>query len=305
MTDTIEPGKQDERFAKILGNILVLSANESLVAAQMEVFSYFSPMPASLPLLSDGILESKLDKLSASMGGPPKLILVKDGDAPPHYDTYIEAAISESIDVFMRARASVCRTHLYMIGSSTLKNHPETMNLPEDQNIQPIIISQTEDLFWEHAETSFIRLASFWDRIGQILDFVFFNIRQYERDGFSAVLDRIYCNHLPMSTRLSSSDSWVRLRKFQTNEQPEGLKWLLRRRNLLIHSLHLHAGAGISSGNQIFSSAYNHLDEAIRNKLLQGSSENELKQLHLHLRTAALLLPDVIEVALIGSENRK
>src|SRR5436309_2824474 len=53
-----------ERFATVLGNILVLSANESLVAAQMEAVSFFSPMPASLPLSDDSPLESKLGQLS-------------------------------------------------------------------------------------------------------------------------------------------------------------------------------------------------------------------------------------------------
>jgi len=73
----------------------------------------------------------------------------------------------------------------------------------------------------------------------------------------------------------------------------------------LVHSLHLHSGASETSDNPIFSSAYNHLDEAIRNKLRQGSPEEELQQLHLHLNTAASLFHDVIEVALLGSENNK
>src|SRR5437867_8860654 len=60
MTTDVDADDDAERLATVLGNILVLSANESLVAAQMEAFSFFSPMPASLPLSDDSPLESNL-----------------------------------------------------------------------------------------------------------------------------------------------------------------------------------------------------------------------------------------------------
>jgi len=290
-------------LATVLGNVLMLSANESLVMAQLEGRSYFSPMPASLALGDDSPLDKTLARLSAALGGPPRLILVREDGEQPRFDTYADAAIGESVNAFMRARTSICRTHLYLIGSALLTRHPETMHLPDDPNIRRILVTQVEQRFWEHAETSYIRLASFWDRLGQILDFAFFNIRQYERDGFSAVLDRIRSNVEPMKPTIRDSLAWRRLRRYQTSEQKDGLKWLLSRRNLVVHSLHLGAIPEDKPPNPIFISAYNHLEETARTKLRPGTQEEELNHLHEHLRAAATLLPDAIEVALIGASG--
>lgn len=269
--------------------------------AQLEAFSYFSPMPASLPLGTGGPLEDMLDKLSEALGGPPRLILIPEGKERPRFDTYTTAAIDESINAFMRARTSVRRTHLYLIGNALLKQYPEFMNLPDDPNIRRIVIEETGERYWEHAETSYVRLASYWDRLGQILDFSFFNVRQFERDGFPAVLDRIRSNFLPMSSVIRESPAWGRLWRFQNSEQNDGLKWLSRRRNLLVHSLHLGPRAGDDPENPIFLSAYNHLEETVRAKLRPGTAKEELTNLHSQLDAAASLFPDAVEVALIGT----
>ena len=101
-----------ENLAKILGNVLTLSVNETLVLAQLEAFSFFSPMPPPIPMTKGSPLEQKLGDLSEALGGPPKIVFVKDGAEPPQFDTYVDAAIGEVVDTFMRARMSVCRTHL-------------------------------------------------------------------------------------------------------------------------------------------------------------------------------------------------
>jgi hypothetical protein len=119
------------------------------------------------------------------------------------------------------------------------------------------------EMFWEHAEASYLRLASFWDRIGQLLDFVFFNIRQYERDGFSAVLSRIRSNYVPLFLDLDFSGPWNNLWNYQKSENVDGLGWLIRRRNLLVHSLHLGPIEVGEKENAIFALAFNHLDETI------------------------------------------
>jgi hypothetical protein len=300
-THDSEEDPEPETWAQVLGNVLMQSVNESLLMAQLEAFDLFSPMPASLPVGDDSPLDGKLHELSATLGGAPRLIVIEDGEPKPQYDTYVAAAIQEGVNAFMRARTSVCRTQIYLIGSALIRREPDLMNLPDDPNIRRILIDETENRFWEHVETTYFRLASFWDRIGQILDFAFFNIRQYERDGFSAVVDRIRTNFIPMSSSLRDSPAWERLRKFQCSEQNDGLKWLVRRRNLLIHSLHLRPAANDEPDNPIFMSAYNHLEEAIRIKLRAGTPEQELNYLHQHLQAAAALFPDAVDVAVIGA----
>ena len=275
------------------------SVNEGLVLAQLEAFEFFKPMPSPIPLGEGTLLETKLDELSATLGGSARTLIAKEGDDPARYDTYVDAAIGEIVSAFMRARTSVCRTHLYFIGSSLIELHPECMNLPEDANVRRSLTGPVEASFLEHAETSCIRLASFWDRMGQLLDFIFFNIRQFERDGFPSVLDRIKINILPISPALRNSQSWARIRKYQTSEETGGLKWLVRRRNLLVHSLHLSPMREIQE-DQIFASAYNHLEESVKEKLRPGDKEWELNQMHEHLNAAASLFLDNVELALLG-----
>src|SRR5208337_594620 len=123
----------------------------------------------SSDLTKGSVLKTNLRDLSIALGGPPKLIFVKNGEPRPRFDTYADAAITEAIDAFMLARSSICRTHMYLIGSGIIKQHPEVVNWPDDPEIRRIFVSNVEGYFWEHAETSYIRLASFWDRVGQLL----------------------------------------------------------------------------------------------------------------------------------------
>src|SRR5208282_3944766 len=133
--------------------------------------------------------------------------------------------------------------------------------------------------------------------------FAFFNIRQYEHDGFYAVMERISKNFIAMNQTNVRSATWARLRKFQASGQPDGLQWLLSRRNLLVHSLHLRRPRENEPDNPIFTSAYNHLEQAVRNKLRQGTAEEEVSLLHQHLSAAATLFPDAVEVALTESPS--
>jgi hypothetical protein len=192
----------------------------------------------------------------------------------------------------------VLRARIYLVGAEFIRGYPETVNLPPTEALREAIIDDIADRFWEHAETSFIRLASYWDRIGQILDFAFFNVRQYERDGFASVITRIARNAAVVSEPLRTSPSWARLQAFVRSQQPDGLDWLLRRRNLVIHSLHL-APASAKREDPIFRSAYNHLDVAAREKLRVGTPAEELSILHAHVAAAVELFSDIVNVALL------
>jgi hypothetical protein len=147
-----------------------------------------------------------------------------------------------------------------------------------------------------------MRLAAYWDRVGQILDFAFFRIRQYERDGFSAVMDRIQNNWATFDHKLRDSKSWQSLRAYQTSEQVDGLKWLLRRRNLLVHSLSLRP-IEPDEIDPIFESAFNHIDAAIKRKLAPGNMQEELGYLHTHLSIATKLFTDILSISEYASKN--
>lgn len=125
------------------------------------------------------------------------------------------------------------------------------------------------------------------------MDFAFFAIRQYERDGFSAVVDRIRANTLRMQPLLETSVAWRAIWAYKKSEREDGLQWLLSRRNLLVHSLHLRPMSD-SQDDEIFESAFNHLDVRLRRDLAPGEPEKEIQRLHVHLGHAAELLPRVL-----------
>jgi hypothetical protein len=85
-----------------------------------------------------------------------------------------------------------------MAGSSLLAEQPSAMGLPDNPDAAALFIKQARSAFWEHAGAAYIRLYSFWDRVGQVLDFAFFNIRKFDQNGFTAVMDRVHSNVVPI-----------------------------------------------------------------------------------------------------------
>jgi len=295
MTTPTAEDKHFERYASVIGDTLTHAANESLVLARLEEF--FDPKPVRLGASSETAeaLNEDIERTISAYGGPPRLIIHMHGDPKPRYDTYLAAAINETLRMFDRCRATICRAQMSMISAHLLKSNPEYLRLPEGAKFHSHILECTSSMFWEHAETAFIRLAGYWDRVGQVLDFVFFSIRQYERDGFSAVLDRIRSNTLLMHPDLEGSDAWKALWKYKNSQQPDGLQWLLSRRNLLVHSLHLRA-APTAEDEELYESAFNHLDVRLREKLSIGTPEEEIQKLHAHLEAAASLFPQMLSL---------
>ncbi len=293
MADTDDDAQ--EKLASVLGDAMAYVTNEVLLLGRLEEFS--SPKAAKLAVSEESskALQSRVDKLTEALGGPPRLIIHFTNEPKPHYDTYADAAFSEALTLFHRARSSVSRAHMFFIGSGMHELMPDVLDIPKDKELRELLVGRVNAAFWEHAETSFIRLASYWDRIGQLLDFVFFGIRQYERDGFPAVMDRIHSNWVAVDPALREMDAWKALRSFQSSEQVSGLKWLLRRRNLLIHSMHLRP-IEPDDEDPLFVSAFNHLDSALRKKLAPGSMQDELNYVHEHLAAAATQLPNVLSV---------
>ena len=284
--------KYDDRLDRAIRDSMNYAANETRILAAFEEF--FSPRPARL---CDSDEEEKalywrIHTITERLGGPARIIVTGDNEPLPLYDKYPVAAFQEALSVFNAARKCVCRAYMLQIGTDALRRFPDIVDTDDDK-IRRLVQSNAENAFWEHAENAFIKLCSYWDRVGQILDFIFFRIRQFERDGFTAVMDRIHANFLPVHQVIRNSLAWKALRKFQASVQEDGLKWLLRRRNLVIHSLHLQPIQTPAKG-EIFQSAYNHLEESLRRKLAPATPRQEVKRLQTHLRAAADLFPHVL-----------
>ena len=293
MADGDSEDQQHDRLLKVVCHAVTHVSNEALLLAQFEAIQD-EPFPHLWPAEDDGQFSKHMDRVSEHLGGPLDIYVVRDGHHAPPADNYPVAALQEAADVFARARKSVLRALMFSAGSQVLAENPDLLDLPEEPAIAQAFVSQAQSAFWEHAEAAYIRLYSFWDRVGQVLDFAFFNIRKFDQNGFTSVMDRIHVNAVPMDSRLKASGSWKRLRAFQCSEKEDGLKWLLQRRNLVIHSLHLHPVQ--PSQEDVFKSQFNHLDVAHREKLRPRAPREEVALLIEQLNKAARLFADFLTV---------
>ena len=292
-----------ERLQKVLENVVPYVTNEALLLAQFELLQE-GKFARLWPKNDNDGFNKRMEQVEEHLGGPPRFYVVRDGEEAkvPPADNYPHAAMQEAVEVFERARKSVVRANVFMTGSSLLAMRPDLMELPKEPEMAAVVIRLAEEAFWEHAEAAFIRLSSFWDRIGQLFDFAFFNIRKFDQNGFSAVMDRVHNNVAPMDKQLKDSSSWKRLRTFQTSEEDTGLKWLLQRRNLIVHSLHLHPVTTDEEG--MFKSQFNHLDAAHREKLRPRDPDGEVTALVGQLDQAGSLFAECLSLVLL-SRSRK
>jgi hypothetical protein len=287
--------ERTDRLADVLGDTLAHAANEALILARLEEF--LDPKPPELVTSKEhaDAVNKSIDSLIREYGGPPRLIIHVTNDPKPRYDTYLSAALDEVMQSFNRTRNSLCRARAFLIGINLLEVKPHLISILGDAppEVHRFFRDGVSTAFWEHTESCYIRLAGYWDRIGQVLDFAFFGIRQYERDGFSAVLDRIRANTLRMHPDIGNLPAWDLLWKYKKSQREDGLQWLLSRRNLLIHSLHLRPMEP-EDPEELYESAFNHLDSRFRESLAVSTPEVEVNRLHVHLAAAAALFPRVI-----------
>lgn len=284
-------GADQRRLATVIGNTVSYVTNEALLLAQYELLQE-DKFAKLWPGDEADAFSNRMDTVTEHLGGPHRVYVLRTDEQPPVVDTYPDAALREAFEVFHLARKSVVRAHMFMTGSLLLAEQPNLMNLPDDAKVASMFITQARDAFWEHAEAAYIRLYAYWDRLGQLLDFAFFNIRKFEQNGFYAVMERVAANIVPMSAQLRESASWKRLRDFQNSERDNGLKWLLLRRNLIIHSLHLHPVQ--SAEDDMFKSQFNHLEVAHREKLRPRDPAGEARLLLGQLDRAGTLFADFL-----------
>jgi len=265
---------------------------------------YLDPQPADLFDTEDRKTEinKKAKLLSVRLGGAPDHFIVKKGARiTDKFDDFVWSTIDEMVALFGRSRNMVLRAHCTYMTRWILENAPKTIEKPfSDEKVPAFVAIVTED-FWQYTEDALIRLASLWDRVGQLLDYVFFNIRQYERDGFPAVFDRIKANFILIDPLVENTSFWSGLKSYCNSEQTNGFKWLLRRRNLLVHSMHLGAKHEPNKEEKEIRYYYNHLEEAIRKKLYTMSCEDELEAIHWHLRAFAALFESILDLSLWGA----
>jgi len=303
--DASEAKGKIDRESAVLTKVMEYIAAENIALVLLE--DHFLPKPAKLAQSESETkaIEKRMSRIIQQFGGQPQRHLIirandgSDDGKSEHFDAYPAAAMVEIVNMFHRTRRSVCRAQMLLVGTHLYHEYPNVFKKEMPDDVRQSFLTLVDSSFWEHVEMAYIRIASYWDRVGQMLDFTFFSIRQFERDGFTAVIDRIHTNYRPMDSTLPDMPEWKSLRAFQLSEKEDGLKWLLRRRNLLVHSLYLRPLEQSevptdSSGVVLFTYEFNHLEESLRNKLAPGTPTEEVERLNMQLQKAAELYPAVL-----------
>lgn len=299
-----EQFEQEVRWIQALAKVVRFVADEPLVLSQHEATAGQGRFASLGSGGKGGEFDTRVNRVVDHLGGPTEFYVPLDVQEAPPADTYPMAAMREALAVFSRARKSVVRAHLFSTGLIVLAARPSMLDLLSGDPETPAqLVGNSQSAFWEHAEAAYIRLYSFWDRVGQVLDFAFFNIRKFDQNGFTSVMDRIHANAVPMDDGLKNSASWKRLRLFQTTEKEDGLKWLLHRRNLVVHSLHLHPVP--ADEDSMFKSQFNHLESAHREKLRPKEPEEEAGLLISHLDRAVELFDDFLTVVEFAPSRKR
>ena len=291
--------KHDEKFFKLFDELLKTEFDS--ISFGTLLTKYYGPQLAKLTTNKEekDKLDRKTSELIKSLGGVPNFLYRLKNEPKPIFDTYVNSAINELFLSYQKAREAIYRAHIKFIIIDTIQKYPEYIKKkpPED------LVGYLENLYWDMVEIAYIRLASYWDRAGQLLDYIFFNIRQYERDGFSAVIDRIYINIGRILPELLELESWINILKYRKSENPDGYKWLIRRRNLIIHSISLKNYENYEDNDELFESNYNHLNVTVKRKLAPQKPKEELKQLHAQFSIATELFTKVLEISSWGAKK--
>jgi hypothetical protein len=301
---TTEAQDDADHFVSVFCDVLKHDMDEDVILARMD--KHFDPIPAVLFSNEDEqkALQKSVDQFSRRFDcNYSSSIFILPFDANPatgkiKIKTYHISLLNEWFSYFHKCRRSVCRAHMYCITLGALDKHPHFW--PDmSEEMRAVAKNLMESRVWDALEIATARLASYWDRVGQILDFVFFNIKQYERDGFPLVLERIKRNFAMSCPDIYNSHAWHEMNKYANSEKQNGYKWLIRRRNLVVHSMQMKPRPTYDN-DVIFEYEFDHFEDRIVRDLAIKELREELLDIHSHLTSAASLVPFVIELATLG-----
>lgn len=249
-------------------------------------------------------LNDRLATIIQKLGGIPRVLIHVDAEPKALIDPYPSSAVEELIQYHERTRRAVSRAAMTSLGVKEIVANEDRIMVPEGEAREQFL-SLVHSTFWEHTETAYIRLASYWDRVGQLLAYAFFHIRQYERDGFAGVMQQIHQNIRPVDMTLLSQPGWNSLWGFYSAKpaKEDGFPWLASRRNMLVHRLHLRPIEG-KKEDDFYQAMYDNLEETVRNKLKPAHPEKEVEMLIAQWSKINELFSDVLDVVERAAETR-
>lgn len=146
-----------------------------------------------------------------------------------------------------------------------------------------------EPEFWESVANAIMRLCAAYDRTAQLLSYVFFNVRVFDRDTFMPVTERLKKNYVKEDPLFRAQDAWRII-----DGTKSGIEVLQSRRNALTHSTTFRASGVWYPEVALAKRARTTLERGRAEALRQQSPESEMH----YLKVEAGRLLDVQQAAL-------
>ena len=161
--------KHGEKFFKFFDELLKTEFDS--ISFRTLLMKYYGPRLAKLTTNKEekDELNRKTSELVKSLGGVPNFLYRLPNEPNPVFDTYVNSAIDEFFLSYQKAREAICRAHIKFIVIDIIGKHPEYIKKKPYKDL----VGYLENLYWDMVEIAYIRLASYWDRAGQLLDYIF------------------------------------------------------------------------------------------------------------------------------------
>ena len=298
-SDSSNDKKYEDELISIYSDLL----NSELASISVQERFDIIANPPIPKLVKDKKEEEEFNRLIQEIiyahGGVPLVVIKKTGEKNPIYDTFIDSLISEILSMYQKTRRSIIKVQSQYAVVESLRYNKQFFKTPAPEEV----VLMFEEYFWDSLEIAYLRLASYWDRIGQLFSFSFFNIRKYDKETFTDIIEKINSNYVLTISELKSMPEYKELWDYSKLEDKNGLKWLLQRRNLIIHSVGINTKTNNLVKGELFDSKYNHLDEKISNKLKKSNLKDEISVINFHYIKMCEYFKNCLQLSIFACEN--
>jgi hypothetical protein len=157
------------------------------------------------------------------------------------------------------------------------------------------------EAFYDALEIAHVRLCGFWDRAAQLIGFVFFNMREFDRDVFGGVVEKVNVNVARGDPLFAEHSAWKELWSFARRPDEDGYQWLSSRRNQLSHSVSLpRSSTGVDRAHHHRS---DNIGRKIAEKVRPAEPAIEMKRVAAQVRAMRIVGNSVVNLCMLGIET--
>lgn len=157
------------------------------------------------------------------------------------------------------------------------------------------------EAFYDTLEIAYVRLCGFWDRAAQLIGFVFFNVREFDRDVFGSVVEKVNVNVARGDPLFAEHPAWKELWSYARRQDEDGYQWLSSRRNQLSHSVSLPRRVRGAEGARTHRS--DNIGRKIAEKVRPAEPSIEMGRVESQVRAMRIVGNSVVDLCMLGIET--